>query len=87
MEASEGRFDRARPLAERELQLDPTDAVAELILLIDRIKAGDTAGALARAEALPADGVHRLLGPLARAWMRMATGDLAGADAALRAAR
>jgi tetratricopeptide (TPR) repeat protein len=84
MEASEGRFERARALAEKALKLDPTDAVAELTLLIDRLKAGDTAGALARAEALPADGVHRLLGPLARAWTRMATGDLAGADAALR---
>jgi tetratricopeptide (TPR) repeat protein len=84
MEASEGRFDRARALAEKELKLDPTDAVAELTLLIDRLKAGDTAGALARAEALPGDGVHRLLGPLARAWTRMATGDLVGADAALR---
>jgi tetratricopeptide (TPR) repeat protein len=84
MEASEGRFDRARALAEKELKLDPSDAIAELILLIDRLKAGDKAGALARAEALPAEGVHRLLGPLARAWTRMATGDLAGADAALR---
>jgi tetratricopeptide (TPR) repeat protein len=84
MEASEGRFNRARALAEKELKLDPTDAVAELTLLINRLKAGDTAGALARAEALPADGVHRLLGPLARAWTRMATGDLVGADAALR---
>ena len=53
MEASEGRFDRARLLAESELKLDPTDAVAELILLIERIKAGDKAGALARADALP----------------------------------
>jgi tetratricopeptide (TPR) repeat protein len=84
MEADEGHFDRARSLAERELNVDPTDAVAELILMIDRIKAGDKAGALARAEALPADGVHRFLGPLARGWMRIATGDLAGADAALR---
>jgi tetratricopeptide (TPR) repeat protein len=84
MEASEGRLDRAHSLAEKELKLDPTDAVAELILMIDRIKAGDKAGALARAEALPAEGLHRFLGPLARAWMRMATGDLAGADAALR---
>ncbi len=84
MEADEGHFDRARSLAERELNLDPTDAVAELILMIDRIKAGDKAGALARAEALPTDGVHRFLGPLARGWMRIATGDLAGADAALR---
>ncbi|MBV8091277.1 MAG: tetratricopeptide repeat protein [Alphaproteobacteria bacterium] len=84
IEASEGRFERARALAEKELKLDPTDAVAELVLLIDRFKAGDNAAALARAEALPADGVHRLLRPLARAWARMAAGDLAGADAALR---
>jgi tetratricopeptide (TPR) repeat protein len=84
MEASEGRFDQALPLAERELKLDSSDAVAELILMIDRIKAGDKAGALARAEALPGDGVHRFLGPLVRGWMRMAVGDLAGADAALR---
>jgi len=84
MEASEGRFERARLLAQQELTLDSTDAVAELILLIDRIKAGDKAGALARAEALPGDGVHRYLGPLALAWTRMAVGDLAGADAALR---
>ena len=84
MEASEGRFDQALPLAERELTLDPSDAVAELILMIERVKAGDTAGALARAEALPGDGVHRFVGPLARGWMRMAVGDLAGADAALR---
>ncbi len=84
MEASEGRFDRARALAEKELKLDPTDAVAELILMVDRIKTGDEKGALARAEALPADGVHRFVGPLARAWTQMAMGELAGADAALR---
>jgi len=84
MEASEGRFDRARSLAVQELKLDSTDAVAELVLLIDRVNAGDKAGALARAEALPSEGVHRFLGPLALAWTRMAVGDLAGADAALR---
>ena len=84
MEASEGRFERARLLAQQELTLDSTDAVAELILLIDRVKADDKAGALARAEALPGDGVHRYLGPLALGWTRMAVGDLAGADEALR---
>src|SRR4029077_17061609 len=53
MEASEGRIDRAHQLAKKALKLDPTDAVAELILLIERITAGDKAGALALAEALP----------------------------------
>src|SRR6516162_2954742 len=84
MEASEGRFDRSRALAVKELMLDSTDAVAELVLLIERVKAGDKAGALARAEELPRDGVHRFLRPLALGWTRIATGDLAGADAALR---
>ncbi len=52
--------------------------------LIDRVKAGDKAGALAHAEALPSEGVHRFIGPFALAWTRMAMGDLAGADTALR---
>src|ERR1700724_2209267 len=41
MEASGGRFDRARALAEKELRLDPTDAVAQLNLLIHRVVGGD----------------------------------------------
>src|SRR5438128_1876828 len=84
MEASVGRFDRARVLAESELKLDSSDAVAQLVLLLHRVEAGDKTGALTRAEALPKDGVHRFVGPLARAWMRMATGDLEGADRALQ---
>jgi tetratricopeptide (TPR) repeat protein len=84
MEVSVGRFERARALAESVLKLDSTDAVAQFVLLIERVKEGDKPGALARAEALPADGVHRFVGPLARAWTRMAMGDLAGADAALQ---
>jgi tetratricopeptide (TPR) repeat protein len=84
MEAQAGHFDAARPLADQALKLDSSDAVADLVLLIDRVKAGDKAGALARAEALPDDGLHRFVGPLARAWTRMAMGNLAGADAALQ---
>ena len=84
MEASVGQFDRAQVLAESELKLDSTDAMAELVLLIDGVRAGDKAGAIERADALPRDGVHRFVRPLARAWTRMAVGDVAGADEALR---
>jgi tetratricopeptide (TPR) repeat protein len=84
MEAYEGEFDKARPLAAKVLQLDPTDGVANLVLLIDRAKAGDWAGALKRAEALPSDGLYRYAGPLAVAWVRMAAGDLAGAVAGVQ---
>jgi tetratricopeptide (TPR) repeat protein len=84
MEVCVGRFDRARALAEKELKLDPGDAVAELVLVVDRLNAGDAAGPLKNAAALPTDGVHRFVGPFALAWTRMAAGDLAGADAALQ---
>jgi tetratricopeptide (TPR) repeat protein len=83
MEANDGHFDRAVPLAEKALKLDSSDAVADLVLLVDRAKAGDKAGALARAEALPDDGLHRYAGPIARAWTRVGMGDLPGAEAAL----
>jgi tetratricopeptide (TPR) repeat protein len=84
MEVCVGHFDRAGALAPGELKLDPGDAIAELVLLIDRLKAGDTATALKDAAALPSEGLHRFVGPFALAWTRMATGDLAGADTALQ---
>src|SRR5256714_2697351 len=85
MDASVGRFDRAQTLAESELKLDSTDAMAELVLLVAQVKAGDKSGAAGRADALPQEGVHRFVRPLARAWTRVALGDVAGADEALQA--
>jgi tetratricopeptide (TPR) repeat protein len=46
MEVCVGNFDRAKALAPKVLKLDPSDAVAMLVLMIDRVKAGDTAGAV-----------------------------------------
>lgn len=84
MAVGAGDFDRARALADQELKLDPSDALADLVLLIDRLKAGDTAGAVKYASGLPQDGVHRFIAPLALAWTRMASSDLPGADTALQ---
>ena len=84
MAVGAGNFDRAKPLADQVLKLDSSDALARLVLIVERLKAGDTAGALKNAQQLPSDGVHRFVGPLALAWTRMATGDLPGADAALQ---
>jgi tetratricopeptide (TPR) repeat protein len=84
MAVGAGDFDRARALADQELKLDPGDALANLVLLIDRLKSGDTAGAIKYASGLPQDGVHRFIAPLALAWTRMAAGDLPGADTALQ---
>jgi tetratricopeptide (TPR) repeat protein len=79
-----GNFERARPLADQVLKLDGTDSLARLTLIVDRLKAGNTAAALQNAGSLPTDGVHRFITPLALAWTRMATGDLQGADTALQ---
>jgi tetratricopeptide (TPR) repeat protein len=85
MEASVGNFGKAQRLAESELKFDSSDAVAELVLLVERVKTGDTAAAVSRAEELPQDGVHRFVRPLARAWTHMAVGDAGGAVEALGA--
>ena len=84
MEVSVGHFDRALALAPKELKLDPGDAIAQMVLLSERLKAGDAAGALKYATALPSDGVHRFMAPFALAWTRVAAGDVAGADTALQ---
>ena len=84
MEVCAGQFDRAALLAPKELKLDPSDAIAELVLVMQRLQAGDTAGAAKQAAALPSDGLHRFVAPFALAWTRMAAGDLAGADTALQ---
>jgi tetratricopeptide (TPR) repeat protein len=84
MAVGAGNFDRARPLAGEVLKLDPSDALAQMVLILDKLKAGDNAGAAKYAATLPQDGVHRFIGPLALAWTRMAKGDLPGADAALQ---
>jgi tetratricopeptide (TPR) repeat protein len=84
MDVSDGDFGPAEALAKRELVLDPQDAIARLAIVGDRLKAGDAAGALKAAEALPSDGLHRFIGPFALAWTRVAAGDLASADTALQ---
>src|SRR5207237_860185 len=63
MEVSVGHFDRALTLARKELKLDPVDAVAALVLLSDRLTAGDADGALRYAAALASDGVDRCRAP------------------------
>ncbi|HTQ34097.1 MAG TPA: tetratricopeptide repeat protein [Stellaceae bacterium] len=84
MAVGAGNFERAKPLAEEVLKLDSSDALAQFVLVVDRLKTGDTAGALQHAARLPQEGVHRFIAPLALAWTRMAAGDLPGADAALQ---
>ena len=82
---ADGRFAEAQTLALHEIALTPGDAVARLVLLITEMKAGNAAAALSSAEALPQEGIHRFVRPLALAWTRVATGDFDGAEKALNA--
>jgi Flp pilus assembly protein TadD len=84
MAVGAGDFDHAKTLAPQELKVDSSDVLAEMVLIIDRLKTGDSAGAIKHAMALPQDGIHRFIVPLAQTWAKMAAGDLAGADAALQ---
>jgi len=84
MAVGAGDFDHAKTLAPQELKLDAGDVLAEMVLIIDRLKAGDSATAIKHAQALPQDGIHRFIVPAAQAWSKMAAGDVAGADAALQ---
>ena len=84
MQVFVGNFDQARVLARKQLKLDPSDAVAHLVVVVDRLKSGDSAGAIKAAAALPSDGVHRFVAPFALAWTRMAARDLTGAETALQ---
>ena len=84
MAVGAGDFDHAGQLAPEELQLDSTDALAQLVIIVERMKAGDSNGAIKHAASLPQDGLHRFVAPLALAWTKMGGGDLVGADAALQ---
>src|SRR4051794_34201144 len=79
-----GNFDRAAALAPKQLKVDPSDAIADLVIVVARLKVNDPAGAVKAAAALPSDGVHRFVAPFALAWTRMASGDPAGAETALQ---
>ncbi len=78
--ASEGRFDVARPLAERILAGDPTSPLANLVAADEALKQNRPGDALAHAARLPDDGFYRYVGAFARAWMTEAA--KAGAPAA-----
>jgi tetratricopeptide (TPR) repeat protein len=77
----DGDITQAIPLATRIADLDRRSGLADLVLVLQEMKAGHYQEALTRAQALPMDGVERLAAPLLSAWAQVGSGDI---DAALR---
>ena len=74
LRVSEGRIAEAVPLAQRIVQTDHTAGLAQIVLLLEEVKAGNFDAASARARALPNDGAQRLAQPLLIAWSEMGSG-------------
>src|SRR3974390_2241937 len=70
-ELSEGRLDAAKELAARINRIDATAPLPNLVLVLERMKSGDLAGADAGAQNLPHDGIHRFVTPLVQAWTKV----------------
>jgi len=71
LRVGEGRMAEAVPLAQRIVQSDPSAGLAQLVLMLQEVKAGDFAAAAARAKSLPTEGAQRLAGPLLLAWCEL----------------
>ncbi|HEX4113653.1 MAG TPA: tetratricopeptide repeat protein [Stellaceae bacterium] len=77
----------ALPLARRIADLDRHSGFADLVLVLQEMKAGHYDVALRRANDLPHDGVERLVVPLLAAWAEMGQGEIAPALATLAEAK
>jgi tetratricopeptide (TPR) repeat protein len=72
LRVSEGRIADALPLAQRIVEFDRTAGLAQIVLLLQEVKAGDFEAAARRGRALPSEGAQRLAQPLLVAWCEMA---------------
>jgi tetratricopeptide (TPR) repeat protein len=74
LRVSEGRIDEALPLAKRIVDLDHTAGLAQMVLMLRDVRAGDYNAAMGRVKAMTGDGAQRLAVPLLTAWCDMGLG-------------
>jgi tetratricopeptide (TPR) repeat protein len=72
----EGDITKAIPLATQIADLDRRSGFADLVLVLQAFKAGQYQEALARAQALPHEGVERLAAPLLAGWAEYGLGKI-----------
>ena len=82
--AGEGQMDRARDLAQRVLEINPSHGPARVLLAVEALRDGDFARADRELEQLPAQGLAALVKPMLAAWTQVGLGDT---DAALERLR
>ena len=82
-----GDITEALPLATRIADLDRRSGIADLVLVMQAMKAGRYDEALTRAQALPKDGVERFATPLLSAWAEIGLGKPDAAVAMLSRAK
>jgi tetratricopeptide (TPR) repeat protein len=69
-----GRIADALPLAVHIADLDRSSSLAQLVLLLQDVKAGRYADALQRAQTLPHEGAERFIAPVLVAWCEVGVG-------------
>jgi len=69
-----GRIADALPLAVHIADLDRSSSLAQLVLLLQDVKAGKYADALQRARSLPQEGAERFVAPVLIAWCEVGAG-------------
>ncbi|MGH6981032.1 MAG: tetratricopeptide repeat protein [Stellaceae bacterium] len=82
-----GDITEAIPLATRIADLDRRSGMADLVLVLQAMKAGHYEEAVTRAEALPKNGVERLAVPILTAWAQLGLGKTAASLATLSAVK
>jgi tetratricopeptide (TPR) repeat protein len=83
----EGDITEAIPLATRIADLDRRSGFADLVLVLQQLKAGHYLEALNRAKALPDDGAQGVAAPVLTAWAEVGLGQTMEAQLALAGAR
>ena len=75
METAAGHFDKAIPLAERLVALQPENRIARAVLALAAFKAGDYARADEQMKAANEGPIGELTSTIGRAWIKQAQGD------------
>ncbi|MGE5539918.1 MAG: tetratricopeptide repeat protein [Gemmatimonas sp.] len=82
--AADGRFDEAVPVANRIVAASPNSALPVLTLVVEDVRQRRYADAVARANALPNEGLTAFVRPIALTWIEAGRGNKVAAENAIK---